>query len=337
MQDAISLSRNRYLRRAIRIAILSAAALTLSMLVMLPAAHAATYSASKVKTDTARIQSLLDNPSNGTVNLPTGTYAVSPSLRLSQGEKIVGHQTTLKVASGSGDYQAMLAGTSLTTDLSGLAVTGVTFDQNNSGDPITSLPALTHGQSRFVILIGKGTGVTISGNRFKGTDNVNTVVTGSATTNVTISQNTFQTIDSPMHDHSSIYTSGTGTVISGNVFSGTAAYATAIETHGDQVAISANRVSGYYKAANITSSNTSFTGNRVTGGANPVDLWSTSAPGLHDVTVTGNVLNRNLAYWTRVLSSLGRAMPAAQYTQQVTYDPSSAFPFTNISVHGNTN
>jgi hypothetical protein len=318
------------------LAITSAATLAISMAI-LPVAHAAASSESKVATSTARIQSLLDNPSSGTVNLPTGTYTVSPSLRLSQGEKIVGHQTTLKVAGGSGDYQAMLAGTSLTTDLSGLAVTGVTFDQNNTGNPITSLPALTHGQSRFVILIGKGTGLTITSNTFKGTDNVNTVVTGSATKNVTISQNTFQTIDSPMHDHSSIYTSGTGALISGNVFHGTAAYATAIETHGDQAVISGNRISGYYKAANITSSNTSFTDNHVTGAANPVDLWSCSAPGLHDVTVSGNVLNRNLGYWKKVLANLGRAMPAAQYTQQVTKDPSSTFPFTSISIHGNTN
>src|SRR5713226_7801902 len=58
---------------------------------------------------TARIQALLDNPVNGVVNLPSGTFTIRPSLRLKQGEKIVGHHTTLRVAGSSGDYAAVLA------------------------------------------------------------------------------------------------------------------------------------------------------------------------------------------------------------------------------------
>src|SRR6266705_2749366 len=60
-------------------------------------------------------------PVNGTVNLPRGTFTVRPGLVLHQGERIVGHHTTLRVASGSGSYYAVLAGANATTDLSRLA------------------------------------------------------------------------------------------------------------------------------------------------------------------------------------------------------------------------
>jgi len=61
---------------------------------------------------TARIQALLDNPVNGVVNLPSGTFTIRPALRLQQAETIVGHNTTLTVAASSGDYAAVLQGAS---------------------------------------------------------------------------------------------------------------------------------------------------------------------------------------------------------------------------------
>src|SRR6266508_3482113 len=104
---------------------------------------------------TARIQALLDNPVHGTVNLPSGTFTISQPLRLHQGERIIGHHTTLRVAAGLGDYAAMLA--------------------------------------------GAGNGITITGNKFVGTDNLNTIVTGGGTRNVTISGNSFQTRNAALH------------------------------------------------------------------------------------------------------------------------------------------
>jgi hypothetical protein len=292
---------------------------------MAPPAEAAQLDA------TARIQALLDTPVHGVVNLPSGTFTIRPALRLKQGEKIIGHHTTLRVAGSSGDYAAVLASASAGTDLSGLTITGVTFDQNPSADPIRSVSALYHGKPRFVILVSQGTGITVTGNTFLGTNNVDTIVTGSATHNVTISGNEFLAINTPDHDHSSIYTSGTGTVIRNNTFIGTAMYdSAALEVHGDQV-------SGYYKAANIVSSDTTFSRNTVVGAANPVDLWSTVSPGLYNVTVSGNVLNRNLSYWSNLLRHLGGQLPAACYTQQVIRDVTSRFPFSQIAIHGNSN
>jgi len=297
---------------------------------MAPAAEAAQLNA------TARIQALLDNPVNGVVNLPSGTFTIRPALRLTRGEKIVGHHTTLKVAGSSGDYAAVLAGASPGTDLSGLSITGVTFDQNASANPIRNVAALSQGKPRFVILVTRGTGISVASNRFLDTNNMNTVVTGSATASVTISGNEFRGRNTPRHDHSSIYTSGTGTTISGNTFIGTAMYnSAAIEVHGDQVSIIRNKVRGYFRAVNIVSSDTRLSQNTITGAGNPVDLWSTAAPGLHDVVVSGNVLNRNLKFWAGLLNRMGLPMPSAQSTKQVIRDATSTFPFQRITIRGN--
>jgi len=285
---------------------------------------------------TGRIQSLLDHPVSGRVDLPPGTFTISPSLRLHQGEQIRGHGTTLKVASGSGDYAAVLSGVTPQTDLSGLRISGITFDQNSAGNPLRSSGALLHGQPRFVILVSSGSSITISSNRLIGTDGMDAIVTGSATSNVTISRNVIRAGDPLGHDQSSIYTSGRDTRIQGNTLSGTSMFGSAgIEVHGSSVTVTGNKVSGYPRGANIVASHTAFTGNTVTGALNPVDLWSVTAPGLTGVQVTGNTLGRDLGYWKRVYAARGRAFPAAMYTQMVIRDGSSAQPFRAIVVRGN--
>src|SRR6266536_2814492 len=245
-----------------------------------PAAQAGTASG------TARIQALLDNPVHGTVNLPSGTFTISQPLRLHQGERIIGHHTTLRVAAGLGDYAAMLAGASATTDLSGLAITGVTFDQSSAANPIRHPGRLLTGMPRFVLLVGAGNGIS--------------------------------------------------TVISNNTLAGRAAYhSAAIEVHGDGVTVTGNRIRGYYRGVNVVASNSVFRGNHVAGAASPVDLWSVAPTALHNVTITGNVLNRNLPYWRHVLARYGAHLPAAKYLRPVTRDETSTLPFRNIVIHGN--
>ena len=285
---------------------------------------------------TARIQALLDSPVNGIVNLPRGTFTVRPNLRLRHGERIVGHRTTLVVASGSGNYRAMFAGASDTTDLSGLTVTGVTFDQNAAGNPIRGATSLFKGMPRFVVLMVAGSDLRIINDRFIGSDDLNTIVTGVGTSNVTISNNSFKTRNKLMHDHSTIYTGGIGTVIRHNTFTGTAMVdSAAIEVHGDRASITSNHVSGYYRAANIIASDTRFTGNHVSGAANPVELWSFAPTALRHVAVSGNVLNRHLAYWRGLLARHGLSLAPAKYTRQVIRNPASPLPFYNIAVHDN--
>jgi hypothetical protein len=285
---------------------------------------------------TARIQGLLDHPVGGTVDLPAGTFTVRPGLRLQHGVKIAGHHTTLKVARGSGNYQAMLAGTTPTTDLSGLSITGVTFDQNARGNPVSKPDALFHGKPRFVILVSAGRDIKIRGNRFTGTDNVNTIVTGGGTGNVQISGNTFQTVNPRGHDHSSVYTSGTHTEISDNVFTGASVYSSAaIEIHGDWASVTGNRVTGYPRGANIACSHTVFSHNTIKGAMSPVDLWSVAAPRLSHVVVTHNTLGRDLGRWARVYHRHGGRLPAAKYTRMVIRDELSSYPFSHITVAHN--
>jgi hypothetical protein len=304
-----------------------------SLLLGLPAAAQATV---KTTADsTAQIQALLNHPVSGVVNLPAGAFTISPSLQLNQGERIVGHNTTLTVAASSGDYVAVLTGATLTTDLSGLSITGVTFDQNAAGDPVTNVQKLYNGEPRFVIRIPTGSDISITGDKFLNTNNINTIATGGATGNVTISGNQFTGVSLPWHDHSSIYTSGTGATITNNTFTGSHDI-TAIEAHGDQATITGNTISGFYRGVNIVASDTTFTQNTITGALGPVELWSTVAPGLHNITVTANTLGQDLAGWASYLKTVAIPMPTGVPTQQVFQAPTSTFPFSQITISGNS-
>ncbi|RAG85776.1 hypothetical protein DN069_09720 [Streptacidiphilus pinicola] len=295
--------------------------------------------------DTAYIQQLLDNPVGNVVNLPyrppSNPFIIRPGLTIPRGEVISGNGTTLRVMSGYGNYRAVLTAPA-SSDLSGLTIKGVDFDQNSAGNPISGMCASTGSQNclspaspRFVLAVLSGTGITITQDTFTGTNNTNTVVTGGGTHNVILSYNTFSTVDSPWHDHSSVYTSGTNTEIYGNTFNGNAAVAAAVEVHGDQVNVSANKISGYYRGFNIVASDTVLSNNTVYAAANVVDLFSVTAPSLHNVAITQNSIQLNLPYWRPVMQSLGRAMPAPQYTQFVIYDAASTYPFAAISITGN--
>lgn len=329
-ERAINQRDNKFIRR------IFIAAATVSVVLGVLFVGGSAQAASKDKTSasaTAKIQALLNTPVHNTVNLPSGTFTIQPTLKLSQGVRIVGHDTTLKVAKGAGDYKAILSAATPATSLSGLSVTGVTFDQNRAGNPITNTSSLFQGKPRFVIWAPVGSSITITGNRFTGLDGVDAIVTGGATSNVTVSENVFQASNPLGHDTSTIYTSGTATTISNNTMVGTSMRASAaIEVHGSQVKVVGNRIRGYLKAINVVASQTNFSGNKVTGALNPVDLWSIVAPGLTDVTITNNYLGRNLRYWSKIY---GASMPADRYTQMVVRDPSSKFPFTNITVSGN--
>ncbi|MEZ0092454.1 hypothetical protein [Streptacidiphilus sp. EB129] len=295
--------------------------------------------------DTSYIQQLLNNPVNGVVNLPyrapSNPFIIRPVLTIPRGELINGGGTTLKVMANYGNYRAVLTAPA-TTDLSGLTIRGVVFDQNSSGNPISgtcasaaSVNCLSPASPRFVLDMLSGTGITITSDVFVNTNNTNTIVTGSGTHSVILSYDTFSAIDTPWHDHSSVYTSGTGTEIYGNTFNGNAAVAAAIEVHGDQVNISSNKISGYYRGINIVASDTTLSNNYVYSAANVIDLFSVTAPSLHNVTITQNSIQLNPAYWRQVMQSLGRAMPAPAYTQFVIYDAISTYPFTNITIYGN--
>lgn len=332
------LSEHFPVRPAIRMAAVAvplAAAMTATMAAA-PPAHAAGTRGTATALATARIQHLLDSPVNGNVRLPSGTFNVRPGLHLYRGVQITGHNTTLRVATGSGDYRALLTGATPTTDLSGLSITGVTFDQNTAQNPVRKSSALFHGQPRWVIVMQAGSHMSIRGNRFVGTDGLNSIVTGGATKDVTITGNEFSVTNVRGHDHSTIYTDGVRTTVTANRFHGASLFdSAAVETHGSYVSIKGNRISGYYRGTNIVSSSTTFSGNKVIAAGNPVALWSMVPPGLTQVTVIGNRLNRDLPHWQRVYAHFGSVFPSARYTQMVIRNPTSTYPFHDIVVSGN--
>lgn len=312
-----------------------AAAITATIAAASPA-NAAGGPGSATALATARIQHLLDTPVDGKAELPPGTFTIRPDLQLSRGVQIIGHNTTLKIAAGSGNYRAVLSGTTPATNLSGLSITGVRFDQNTAHNLVRQGSALLHGQPRWVIVAAVGSGISIRGNSFTGTDGLNSIVMGGGTRNVTITGNTFAVSNARGHDHSTIYTAGTGTTIAHNGFRGTGLFdSAAIETHGSNATIRGNRISGYYRGANIVSSYTTFSGNEVRAAGNPVALWAVQAPGLTHVTVAGNLLARDPTYWKRVYAHFGASLPPARYRQMVIRNPTSSYPFYDIVVQGN--
>ena len=279
---------------------------------------------------TAMVQSLFNNPVNGEVRLPQGKLTVAPTLRLPRGLKIIGNKTVFALAAGSGDYYSMLMGTLPSTDLSGLSISGVTFDQSAALNPVT-VYSLYHGSPRFAVAVFRGTGISITGSTFLGADNLNTVLVGSVATRITISNNTFQTIDPALHDHSSIYTHSNDVTITGNTFTGSNIYGAAIETHGDRATVTGNKIQGYYRATNLTSNDTLFAGNTVTDGVNIADLWSLG--GLSNVVVRDNVMTRS--NWTAWVQILHHSIPA-EFRQLVIYDPTTPTGFRNITITNNT-
>lgn len=281
--------------------------------------------------DTATIQGLLDRPVDGVVRLPQGVFVVSPTLKLRRGVKIIGSYTVLKVSPGAGSYVAMLTGVQASTDLSGLSITGVIFDQNTQQAPASTY-AMYHGSPRFAVAVYRGSGIEISGNQFLNSDNLNTVVTGTVVDHAVIRNNIFKTTDPALHDHSSVYTNSRDVQITGNFFYGSTVYGAAIETHGDRALIAGNKVYGYYRGANIVSSTTEFSGNAVFCGVNLVALWSLPPDGLHDVTIRDNRLYYpQPGYWQALL---GIRIPD-QYLRPVIEEPSSQLPFVRITVEGN--
>lgn len=310
--------------------------------------------------DTAAIQRALDAiPAGGaTVHFPTGTYLVSitagnPTLGIAlmlnrQGVTLTGNgidASVIKLASGQPDYRAILAdGTSNgTTNLSGLTVRNLTWDQNSAGNVITDVSEgspLRTGWSRFVIRCNVANRFTVSDCRFTNCDNINTIIANSsAVHNVIIRDCLFDNTgaNSPSHDHSSIYTHASKVTIKSNTFIGTGVSArTAIETHGEIQNVRDNRSIGFFCLANITGVAATTVGVVVEGNigrgvGSGIKLWSrlytgnTSGYGLEDVLLQGNLLEVDFDAWASVVS----------YKTGIALDVESDLPVRNVAIRDN--
>jgi hypothetical protein len=312
-----------------------------------------------VTDDTAAIQAALNAaPASGAVvYFPRGTYLVSIgdvtnkiALNvLKQNITLQGDSagvSTIKLASGQPDYRAIIGDntTSGTTDLSGLTVRDLTFDQNSAGNVITAVgptDPLFQGFARYVLRFNTGSRFTVENCRFLNTDNVNTIgANGAAVTDVAVRNCLFGNVgaNSPAHDHSSIYTHCERAEVSGNTFLGGGVSArTAIETHGSAQLVHNNTVRNFAKLANITgvaqSSLTAVVRDNVgVGMASGIVVWSytyagnASGWGIEDVLISGNSIQIDMDQWASL----------ATYKAGIYLEPGSTLPVRNVTIRGNT-
>ncbi len=313
-----------------------------------------------VTDDTAAIQDAHDAaPSTGAIlYFPKGTYLVSISAGdttrkiainvTKQNITFLGdgaNVSTIKLANGQEDYRAIIADntTSGTTNISGLAVRDLTFDQNSSNNVITAVgptDPLFQGFARFVIRFNTGSRFSVENCRFINTDNINTIAAnGSSVTDVLIKNCIFSNVgaNSPAHDHSSVYTHCERAVVSDNTFIGGGVSArTAVETHGSAQSVINNTVKGFFRLANITgvavsSLSSIVQGNVGYGLGTGIVIWSmayagnTSGWGIQDVVISGNTLEIDLDAWVSVLA----------YKTGISLDPGSDLPVRNVIIRDN--
>jgi hypothetical protein len=217
-----------------------------------------------------------------------------------------------KVKNNNGNYKAILGGTTSSTDLSGLVVQGVTFDQNTSGNAVSDVKTLyVDGTQRFCVLVGVGSVIRVKDCTFRHIDGLNTIYAGGpAMKDVRIQDCEFDLVGtSPRwHDHSTLYISCDGLTITGNKFRGILGgpgSTTAIETHGPSQVVTSNRVEGYKIGANITgitklgNDGVIVSANVIRNALIGIQLWSYTGAndGLRDCAVTDNVINLTRDPW----------------------------------------
>lgn len=259
----------------------------------------------------------------GTVFLRPGTYIVTPALNnhaLTAEPNVVlsgaGQATTIKVASGSPDYIAVIHGIG-GYDVSGFGVENITFDMNGANNACAVGSA-----GRNAIQVNQGTNVFCRGVTFKNIDAINTLnyngyqVSGPSLVNgVTITDCAFIDIQGSSHDHSTIYAHANDVVISNNRFNSKrtssavpSAAVCAIETHGGHVAVTGNVIYGMRDGINLTgvaqrSDGTTCVGNSIVDCMNGIKMYSqyfagnATIPPLRDVTISSNTVRLNPALW----------------------------------------
>lgn len=300
---------------------------------------------------TAALQAALDDAAaqGRSVHLPrrpgNEPYLVGGDdvmLRLAPGVSISAEPgAVLKVKDGNGDFKAVLGGLTAAADLSGLTITGLTIDQNRSGNPVSSVKSLyTHGAQRFCLYVGAGAGITVQGCRFTGVDSLNVLyIGGAAMRDVRVQDCDVDALgESPArHDHSTFYLSADGLTVTGNRLRGVPGShgaATAIETHGPNQVVTGNRVDGYRTGLIITgitglgSTGVVVAHNTVSGALLGVQLWSYAGPrgGLRDVVVADNTVELDRDPW------LGGAY---DFPKGISLSPTSTDHVDTLRISGN--
>jgi len=262
------------------------------------------------------------------VQFSAGTYLVSPAtgaytstIKLTAGIMIRGAgtgKTTIKVKDSAGAYFALFgpnATGSPWNDLSGLDISGITFDHNIANNAHIADPdSNTTTDAEMSVVAYNGTGIRIHDCEVKNSCSIqNFMANGSTVSNVWIYNNRFRDVGDVggiVHDSSLIYTHAENVHIFGNAFKAVAhpttagipgAY-TAIETHGSDTTIYGNDIVDFYIGMNVCgisdtdTQDVSVFGNTLSGVGLGIVLWSgpysthTTGYGLNGVAVKDNVI-----------------------------------------------
>lgn len=275
----------------------------------------------------------------------TGGGSGAILLKVAAGQVLLGDDSrpVIQVKAATGTYKSIIGGVTGGTDLTGLTIRNLTIDQNTPNNVVTS-PAttlLTEGTQRFLVYVGAGDRITVCDSRFINIDALNGLYIGSGTMkDVRIQNNEFDVVgtSTARHDHSTIYTTADGQIITGNklrgVLGGLGA-ASAIETHGPNQLVSLNVITNYYRAFNITG--VTNMGNRdivVTSNVCRnvmigMEIWSYTGTngGLVNTTISDNIIDLLRDSWL---------LGATDFPYGINVAASSTAHLENLKIRGNT-
>jgi Pectate lyase superfamily protein len=285
-----------------------------------------------VTDDTQAIQTTIEAlkaKGGGTVLFPTGIYKVliqsqtSRSLTIYKNITLKGEgvqKSTIKLGDRQGNYQAILAGASLSSDLSNFSLQNLNIDANATQNLIQFEEDFKSNQDRFVLRIYVGRNIRVENCRFKNIKNINvlTLNNDSEVSDILIQSNRFDEIGGGSfdHDHSTLYIHGKRSMIANNTFvsthgPGTYGARAAIEIHGDEHQVLNNKISGYTYGINATgvasrSKNQRIEHNTITGAHTGILIWSFLAEnqqsvfGLENLIIHQNQIDLDVMGWRKL-------------------------------------
>ena len=298
------------------------------------------------KTDArAALQDILTHNAGKTVVLPDGGVCVitpvadkTKFLSLPAGTALRG-RATLKVADASAPYDSVIYSKSC----NGCQISEVTIDANVTKNPVADVAEIyAHARPEFVLF---GDDLSFRGVTIMNSSAINSIVaTGSR---ITVEDSTFKAIgDDPnhiVHDHSTLYLTGSQILARGNHFTATGrdspAGVTAIETHGTGQSITGNTITDFTNGINMTGVSNGdseagvVSGNAIKGALHCITLWSrtyrahTTGYGINGLVVSGNSCRVNQFSYTR--------QPGASSTSGIVVEPGASLPVANVIISDN--
>lgn len=293
-----------------------------------------------VTDDREAIDALIEQVSaegGGPLFFPPGDYAVSViddpvlnkrrALKMLPRVSLMGQHRAfcrIRVLDGQAPYKDLITH-NFKDKLRDIEISGLTFDQNRSGNPVTTAQLVAE-PCRTIGFWG-GNDILVSACRFTNFESYNNIMLSGNMHNLSVVGNLFDGVNGGTaedHDYSAVYLKvfrdqwnprGSGIWVLGNVFradgAGKFGVTTAIETHGSGAFVHGNYVEDF-RIGIIASGErvdetigVSVVGNNVRNCQRGIDLWSkfhpdlgfTSGPGVQSCRISGNHITIDLDAW----------------------------------------